>query len=193
MARKFYISDLHLGHKNCLTLDNRPFDTVEEMEHTIIHRWNSVVSKTDEVYILGDMFWNNEDIKEVLPQLKGNLYLIRGNHDRINADMTKRFVWIKDYAEIKDNGEHLILCHYPIAHWRNADYGTIHLYGHIHTGRDSRPFEEYVELMKNRNMPYSCYNVGCMLPYMDYTPRMLDEIIKAASAKMTTDTKCDTI
>lgn len=148
------------------------------MKKSIIQNWNSVVSTNDNVYILGDMFWNNEDIPIILPQLKGNLYLIKGNHDRINSDMTKHFVWIKDYAEIKDNGKHLILCHYPIAHWRNADYGTIHLYGHIHSGRDSRPFEEYVKLMKKRNTPYRCYNVGAMLPYMDYTPRTLDEIIQ---------------
>ena len=111
--------------------------------------------------------------------IKGNLYLVKGNHDRINAEMSKRFVWIKDYAEIKDNGRNVVLCHYPIAHWRNADYGTIHLYGHIHAGRDSRPFDEYKELMKQRNIPYECYNVGCMLSHMDYTPRTLDEIIES--------------
>ncbi|MDO5150689.1 MAG: hypothetical protein Q4D76_15070 [Oscillospiraceae bacterium] len=30
--------------------------------------------------------------------------------------------------------------------------------------------------MKKRNIPYESYNVGCMLPYMDYTPRTLEEI-----------------
>ena len=38
---------------------------------------------------------------------------------------------------------------------------------------------EYVKLMKQRDTPYRCYNVGCMLPYMDYTPRILDEIINS--------------
>lgn len=174
---KYYISDLHIGHKNIIRFDQRPFFDLEDMKQTIIKNWNSVVTSGDDVYILGDMFWNNDDITEVLPQLKGNLYLVKGNHDRINAEMFKRFVWIKDYAEIKDNGRNVVLCHYPIAHWRNADYGTIHLYGHIHSGRDSRPFDKYKELMKQRNIPYECYNVGCMLPYMDYTPRTLDEII----------------
>ena len=174
---KYYISDLHIGHKNIIRFDQRPFFNLEDMKQTIIKNWNSVVTSGDDVYILGDMFWNNDDIAEVLPQLKGNLYLVKGNHDRINTEMSKCFVWVKDYAEIKDNGRNVVLCHYPIAHWRNADYGTIHLYGHIHSGRDSRPFDEYKELMKQRNIPYECYNVGCMLPYMDYTPRTLDEII----------------
>lgn len=29
--------------------------------------------------------------------------------------------------------------------------------------------------IKKRNIPYECYNVGCMMPYMDYTPRTLEE------------------
>lgn len=172
---KFYTSDLHIGHQNVISFDQRPFYNLDDMKQTIIHNWNSIVTSNDEVYILGDMFWNNEDIPDVLPQLKGNLYLVKGNHDRINSEMSKRFVWIRDYAEIKDGDEHIVLCHYPIAHWRNADYGTIHLYGHIHSGRDSRPFDEYKELMKQRGTPYRCYNVGCML--CDYTPRTLKEII----------------
>ena len=182
---KFYISDLHIGHKRCLDkdFDNRPFSNMEEMTQTIITNWNSVVSTHDDVYVLGDMFWNNNEAPDVLRQFKGNIFLVCGNHDRVNSEMTKRFVWVKDYVEIKDNGRHVVLCHYPIAHWRNADYGTIHLYGHIHSGRDSRPFDEYKEIMKQRNIPYECYNVGCMLPYMNYTPRTLDEIIQSNQIK----------
>ena len=58
---KFYISDLHFGHKNILKFDNRPFFTLEEMEKTLISNWNNKISKNDDVYILGDMFWHNED------------------------------------------------------------------------------------------------------------------------------------
>lgn len=51
---KRYISDLHLGHANVLKFDQRPFLTLDEMHETIINNWNSVVDKTDDVYILGD-------------------------------------------------------------------------------------------------------------------------------------------
>lgn len=177
---KFYISDLHIGHKNAISFDQRPFYDLEDMKQTIINNWNSVVSNNDDVYVLGDMFWHNDEAVEVLSQLKGNKHLILGNHDRVNAEMKKYFVSIDSYSEIKDEGRHVVLCHYPIAHWRNADYGTIHLYGHIHDGRDSRPFTEYVATMKRRGYPYQCYNVGAMIEYMDYTPRTLDEIMSAA-------------
>ena len=65
MSKKFYISDLHLGHNNIIRLDNRPFKNMTEMETTIINNWNSVVSDNDQVYILGDMFWNNDREQDV--------------------------------------------------------------------------------------------------------------------------------
>lgn len=174
---KRYISDLHIGHGNVLKFDQRPFFALDEMHEKIIKNWNSVVDKNDDVYILGDFAWKNDIGLEILKQLKGNKFLILGNHDRLNADLEKQFVWVKEMETIKDGENHVVLCHYPIAHWRNADYGYIHLYGHIHTGRDSRPFEEYKAEMRKRDIPYRCYNVGCMMPYMNYTPRTLGEII----------------
>jgi calcineurin-like phosphoesterase family protein len=179
MNKKFYISDLHLNHKNALSFDDRPFSDTQNMIDAIIENWNNVVTKYDNVYILGDMFWRNEGAAEILAQLNGDKFLILGNHDNPNLDMKKHFVWVKDYAEIKDNGRDVILCHYPMAHWKNADYGSFHLYGHIHKGRDSRPFDEYKQFMLQRNFPYNCYNVGCMLDYMSYAPKTLDEIINA--------------
>ncbi len=180
MCTKRYISDLHIGHSRAIFYDNRPFKSLDEMRQTIIDNWNSVVSDSDVTYVLGDMFWNNADIPEVLRQLKGEKHLILGNHDLPSSEMKKHFASIEAIKEVSDNGRHVILCHYPIAHWKNADRRSIHLYGHIHKGRDSRPFEEYVSLMKERGVPYECYNVGCMMPYMNYTPRTLDEIIEAS-------------
>lgn len=51
---KLYISDLHLGHKNAIMHDNRPFADLDEMHSSIIANWNDVVKEEDEVYILGD-------------------------------------------------------------------------------------------------------------------------------------------
>lgn len=176
---KFYISDLHIGHANVLQFDNRPFFTLTEMHQAIINNWNSAVGKGDDVYILGDFAWKNDDGLEVIKQLNGKKFLIKGNHDRLSPELEKQFVWVKDYEEIKDNGNHVILCHYPIPHFHNSDYGYYHLYGHIHQARDAKPFEDYVKLLRQRDIPCNCYNVGCMMPYMNYTPRTLDEIIAA--------------
>jgi calcineurin-like phosphoesterase family protein len=85
--KKFYISDLHIGHKNILNLDNRPFFNLADMKETIIDNWNKVVGKNDSVYVLGDMFWNNSEISIVLPKLNGMKYLVKGNHDRVDEEM----------------------------------------------------------------------------------------------------------
>ena len=82
---KYYIGDLHFGHKKVLEFDNRPFETFEEMNETIIENWNNVVTKNDDVYILGDMFWKNDLAEDIMSRLNGNKYLILGNHDRISV------------------------------------------------------------------------------------------------------------
>ena len=51
----FFTSDLHFGHENVLRFDNRPFETVEEMDDELIKRWNDKVAKGDLVYVLGDL------------------------------------------------------------------------------------------------------------------------------------------
>ena len=82
MAKKFYISDLHFGHKNVLGFDNRPFTSVEEMNEELIRRWNSVVSDGDIVYVLGDMFWMKpNDAMPIIDRLNGQIFLVKGNHD----------------------------------------------------------------------------------------------------------------
>lgn len=62
MGKNYYISDLHFGHYNIMRFDNRPFNSVEEMDKALIDNWNSVVSEGDTVYILGDFCWLKEDI-----------------------------------------------------------------------------------------------------------------------------------
>ena len=38
----YYISDLHIGHKNCLRFDERPFTDVQEMEKEMIRQWTFI-------------------------------------------------------------------------------------------------------------------------------------------------------
>lgn len=184
MSTKFYISDWHYGHKNSLSFDNRPFFSVEEMNEELIKRWNDAVGVDDIVYILGDMFWCNlSEAIQVLDRLNGQKILVKGNHDRCNdGDFKKRFAKICDYLEIEDEGRNVVLSHYPIVCFKNHYYGWYHLYGHVHNSfeynmmlHDKRIMEDLYE------KPCEMYNVGVMMPYIDYTPRTLSHILNDAN------------
>lgn len=78
MAKVFFTSDLHFGHENVIRFDNRPFETVEEMDAELIRRWNARVGKGDLVYVLGDMIWKtrNSDAETLIRSLNGQIILI---------------------------------------------------------------------------------------------------------------------
>ena len=178
----FYISDWHYGHKNIMAYDNRPFRSVEEMNDALIANWNSAVSQDDTVYVLGDMFWCGEQAAiPILDSLHGKKILIRGNHDRCrNLEFIKRFALVDDYLEIIDRGRNIVLCHYPITCFKNHYNGWYHFYGHVHTTFEYNMTEHAKYLMEELyEKPCHMFNVGAMMPYMNYTPRTFDEIINA--------------
>ena len=179
-CRRLYIADWHYGHKNILSFDNRPFKTVEEMNAALIDRWNKTVFPGDIVYMLGDMFWcNMEEAVTVLKSLNGQKFLIRGNHDRCNDNrFLKQFTKVTEYLEIDDAGRKVVLCHYPIPCFKNHFYGWFHLYGHVHSSFEFNMVEHNKFLMQELyGSQCLMFNVGAMMPYIDYQPRELDEIL----------------
>lgn len=178
--KKFYIADWHYGHGNVIGFDNRPFVDVDEMNKELIRRWNSVVSNGDIVYILGDMFWCTPKIAApIMDELNGQKFLVKGNHDRWNdSKFDKKFVKIADYLEVEDGDKRIVLSHYPIPCFKNHFYGWVHLYGHVHSSFEWNMMEHDRFLMENLyNKQCDMINVGCMMPWMDYTPRTLEEIM----------------
>ena len=61
----FITADHHFNHKNIIEYCDRPFKTVEEMNNTMIEKWNNKVGKDDLVIHLGDFaLGNKEKVKE---------------------------------------------------------------------------------------------------------------------------------
>lgn len=190
----YYISDLHLFCKNVLRngfFKERPFDTLEEMHETIKNNWNSVVTNGDHVFILGDNSKRgfNDNLVAFLSQLKGNLHLIKGNHDdTTDLRMKKLFTEICDYKEISDSFDgksyKLVLSHYPIYAWNGQNRGTTLLYGHCHDNFDHELFqkairelnEAYKERDGDKYVEFKAFNVGCML--WDYIPVTFKQILE---------------
>lgn len=208
---KYYIADCHFYHKNLLTkMDNRDFESVEQMNEVMIEKWNKKVHARDEVVILGDLsLGNGKETNEILCRLKGRLCLIRGNHDeRYLRDRdfdTSRFEWVKDYAEIHDNKRKIVLMHYPIFCYngqlrRGADGTslTYMLHGHIHKTEDQELVDRFAQetraavrrsVHQEEALPVPCQMINCFCMYSDYTPLTLEEWVECDQRRMHGDTE----
>lgn len=148
----FVVSDTHFFDQNMLGIDDfapRPFETVEEMNNTIVKNWNSRVSDDDVVFHLGDIAVNytkpprigDEQVLEILQELNGRLVLVKGNHDR--RDLFKwlarnnydiggkpKFEFHDVGKLIKYNHQQLYMTHYPMM--LGIAPQILNLHGHIH-------------------------------------------------------------
>ncbi len=168
MNNIFFTSDTHFFHEKVLRY--RPFRDMNDMNESLISRWNSKVSDSDCVYHLGDVsFGRPEDAKKILNRLNGNIYLIRGNHEQVaeNAICRSRFAWIKDYHRIKVGEQKIYLLHYAMRVWNCSHHGSWHLYGHSHGSLPEIPTS------KSFDVGVDCWN---------YYPISFDEV----KAKMDT-------
>ncbi len=176
----FFISDLHIGHKNVIRFDDRPFVDIEEMHVELIKRWNSVVEPDDVVYFLGDLSFSRDELtKWFIYSLQGKIHFVTGNHDKM-THIQKFGRWesvhegyteigILDHDSIESRGsqgyQKIILSHYPILSWNKAHYGSWHLHGHCHGN-----------LMKSNQDYYKrkVMDVGCNC--IDYTPISYEKV-----------------
>ncbi len=204
---RMYISDLHFYHEDLNTkMDKRGFENAAAMNEYMIEAWNSKVKKKDEVVIFGDLSVGNaQQTNEIIHRLNGILYLVTGNHDHYvhNKDFDRdRFVWIKPYTKVRDNGRRVVLSHYPIlcydGQYRRNKSGepyTYMLYGHVHDTADEYMVREAVRLCRNTtrtlgpeneivNVPCNLINCFCM--YSDYQPLTLDEWIELRKSQLNT-------
>ena len=96
--------------------------------------------------------------------------------------VVKKFTKISEYMEIEDDGRKVVLCHYPIPCFKNHFYGWYHLYGHVHNSFEANMMEHIKREMTDLyGKQCEMYNVGAMMPYINYTPRTLEEILNAAN------------
>ena len=167
-----FIADLHLSHANMAT--RRGFSTVEEHDEHIIAKWNSVVSKRDITYILGDVTMEKSAPYHLLDRLNGLKHVVMGNHDR-RQDVRKLLEHVESVAGMTQH-KGVILTHCPI-HTSELDYRfKYNIHGHIHdkvvmktgwTDVDSGYIVEQVP--DERYICVSCERV-------DYLPKTLEEL-----------------
>jgi len=124
------IADTHFFHKNIQRYANRPLNHHDLM----IYNWNILVQPEDNILHLGDFALGKpEQIKEIAPLLRGNKYLVNGNHDsrRRLRKLMGFTTFGRDEMLFKKFGEFtLIFSHVPVHKIKHPL--TYNLHGHIH-------------------------------------------------------------
>lgn len=137
----YFTADTHFGHAAIIRYCNRPFESVETMNQTLLEMWNAVVRPKDTVYHLGDVFFRSKEEERTLTfvrKLHGKKYLVPGNHDQTHhlELLSGHFTVLPPLHEVtfRDRGESVrtILCHYPLETWNGVFRGSLMLHGHVH-------------------------------------------------------------
>lgn len=142
MSRVYFISDLHIGHKNILKFSpERMGDSVEEHDFLLIECINQVVGKKDVLWLLGDVCFDITKMP-LFERLHCRTRLILGNHDKFDAS-----VYLKYFDKISGPVSYkgFWLSHHPIHPEELRGKPNIH--GHVHskTLNDPRYFNVCVE------------------------------------------------
>ena len=175
----YYTSDLHFGYERILTLCNRPFATIDEMNEAIIRNFNEILNKDDILMILGDVSCYGVNPAELLSRINGKKVLIAGNHDAEplhHKSFCKCFVDIREHEIIRDNNTKIFLHHYPMAEWDGYYKGIWHFYGHVHNSDQGAGF-----LM---NYYPTAVNVG--VDVNDFRPKTAKELMEGHTASLDT-------
>ena len=160
------MSDTHFCQKSIIPYCKRPFSSIDEMNETLIQKWNEIVKPGDLIYHLGDFTWHGTvaRIQKLCDRLNGKKILIFGNHDDKNALKNSGcFKECYHYFSFKFNGIPVILSHFPFYSWDGSHRGNVMLHGHVHQTK--------IKLNGKH------FNVGvCNSP--TYSPFTIEDILK---------------
>lgn len=157
MRTIWFTADSHWTHSNILLFMDeggerirKEFDSVIEMDETMIGRWNAKVGKQDIVYHLGDVcFGGAARLNEIASRLNGHKRLVMGNHDRYDIGEYRK------HFQIKPAGRHFgtdvtgcdisfLVSHIPLHQEsvRNAHTTgpVFNLHGHLHKKKLDGPY-----------------------------------------------------
>lgn len=155
MKNPFFIADPHFGHKGVInflaTKPFRPFETIEEHNQELVKRWNSVVTKNDTVWVVGDFCFGKANLS-IANELNGYKKLVLGNHDMYaSCDYLKYFNKLYGAVEF----DNCIITHIPV-HPDQFNRYKMNIHGHLHAGAidDYRYFNVSAERIDLTPIPY---------------------------------------
>lgn len=169
-----HLTPIFVSHDRSFLYQPRGFNNIYSMNDAIIRKWNDTVNIDDDIYLLGDVMLNDDEYGiKCLKSLKGNIHIIRGNHDSDNRiKLYKNCYNVVEVCEgkfLKYKNYHFYLSHYPAI---TANYDddkplkakTISLCGHYHTK------DKFIDM--NKGVIYHCE-----LDAHNLSPIKIDDII----------------
>lgn len=186
----WFIGCPHFGHEKIISLANRPFKSVLEMNAQLVFNWNRSVGPEDTVYMLGDFAWG--DYTQYAGLLSGKRVIaLRGNHDHwmVGHDVFGQTMWFMSdgpYHEIIVGSQKIVMCHFPIEDWNGRYKGSIHLHCHTHQHELERPLmpmtekDGFPELGNRMPKGMRCNRFNVTVEACHYMPISLSEILERA-------------
>lgn len=173
----YFTSDLHLCHNNESVYKQRGFESIDDMNETIIMNYCKTINDNDTVYFLGDLIsHDNELALQMLSLLPGKKRLILGNHDtprRIKLYHQSNIFEDIKYADIIFNKEYAFyLSHFPTkcTVFQSGRY-FVSLCGHEHSSD------------KFLNWKTMQYIYQCEVDAHNFYPVSLEQILKDIKLK----------
>jgi calcineurin-like phosphoesterase family protein len=147
----YFIGCLHLGHENIAKM--RGFNSSKDHDKILIDGINSVVSKRDKLYILGDVSMENSKHYHLLDQVRGFKEVVMGNHDR-HTDVPKLLKHVNGVCGCAKYKEWM-LTHIPI-HPIEFDYRvSLNVHAHLHNKTTGDPRYFNVDAARLGYVPFS--------------------------------------
>ncbi|WVX87887.1 metallophosphoesterase [Arthrobacter phage Berrie] len=152
MSKVYFHSDWHFNH--AFVAETRGYSSAAEHDEALIQRINSVVTKRDHLWVLGDVLMGSVSAGlEKVRRVNGIKHLVLGNHDpghpmhRKSIPHTRRFLEAFDSVSLHEQvklpgGRKVLLSHFPYEgdhttqdryrQWRLRDEGDWLIHGHVH-------------------------------------------------------------
>jgi calcineurin-like phosphoesterase family protein len=178
MTRDFIISDPHWNAKNVMRIPVRKewaarYHTTQGHDQALVDNWNSVVTKRDNVYLLGDIGYDKPTGylgAAVFAQLLGTIIMVGGNHD--TAEVLQYGHRVHGVISKSVAGYRVIMTHIPI-HPQEM-FWDFNLHGHLHGGTvKKKAFNKDMKDIGEVDLRY--INVCC--EHMNYTPQLLETVV----------------
>jgi len=191
----WFTSDEHYGHQNILKYSERPFETIEEMDNTLIENHNSIVKKDDITIHAGDFtLWKNIKgiYEKYINNLNGNHIFLKGSHDYWLQWGKSQQIWEKHI-----NKHYFVVCHYNMRTWARSHYNSIQLFGHCldlnteiltNNGwkyRNELNIDDKVITLNIDNKKIEYNNINEIINYENYTGNVYSYISKGINLRVT--------